>query len=66
MIDAQRNVENTASFVEDFDVRLNNGVALLSNCTRMTGRYRGKPFACHNRHFDNYVCRSGERTFFSL
>jgi ketosteroid isomerase-like protein len=41
--------------VEDFDVRLYGGVALLSGRTRMTGQYQGKPFVSHYRYIDIYV-----------
>jgi ketosteroid isomerase-like protein len=73
-IDAAGNVETRASFlndlvspeleidpytVEDFDVRLYGDVALLCGRTRMTGRYRGKPFASHYRYIDIYVRRDG-------
>ncbi len=73
-IDAAGNVETRVSFlndlvspdleidpytVEDFDVRLYGDVALLCGRTRMTGRYRGKPFASHYRYIDIYVRRDG-------
>jgi ketosteroid isomerase-like protein len=45
--------------VEDFDVRLDGDVALLSGRTRMTGSYQGKPFASHYRYIDVYVRRGG-------
>jgi ketosteroid isomerase-like protein len=46
--------------VEDFDVRVYGDVALLSGRTRMTGRYKGKPFTSHYRYIDIYVKRGGE------
>ena len=46
--------------VEDFDVRVYGDVALLSGRTRMTGRYKGKPFTSHYRYIDIYVKRSGQ------
>ena len=73
-IDGAGNVESKRSFVEDllspaltidpysveeFEVRLYGAVALLSGCTRMTGRYEGKPFATHYRYIDVYVRRDG-------
>lgn len=45
--------------VEDFDVRLYGEVALLCGRTRMTGRYRGQPFASHYRYTDTYVRHAG-------
>ncbi len=45
--------------VEDLDVRLYGGVALLSGRTRMTGTYAGKPFRSHYRYIDTYVFRDG-------
>ena len=72
-IDSDGDVETKASFiagllapdlqidpytVEDFEVRLYADTALLSGRTRMTGSYRGKPFASHYRYIDIYV-RSG-------
>ena len=73
-IDGSGNVETRRSFVddivspdlridpytvEDFDVRLYGDVALLSGRTRMTGAYKGKPFASHYRYIDIYVHRNG-------
>lgn len=73
-IDAHGNVESKASFlaglvtpdlqldpytVEDFEVRVYGGTALLSGRTRMTGRYQGKPFSTHYRYIDVYVKRGG-------
>ena len=46
--------------VDDFDVRVYGDVALLSGRTRMTGRYKGKPFTSHYRYIDIYVKRGGE------
>jgi ketosteroid isomerase-like protein len=46
--------------VEDFDVRVYGDVALLSGRTRMTGNYRGEPFASHYRYIDIYVRRGSE------
>ncbi len=74
-IDGAGNVETKKSFVddlvspdlvidpytvEDFDVRIYGGTALLAGRTRMTGRYQGKPFASHYRYIDIYVRRDGE------
>ena len=74
-IDGSGNVETKQSFVddlvsadlridpykvEDFDVRLYGEVALLAGRTRMTGAYKGKPFASHYRYIDIYVRRGGE------
>lgn len=72
-IDGQGNIETKKSFVddlvsqdllidpytvEDFEVRFYGDVALLSGRTRMTGKYKGRPFASHYRYIDIYV-RSG-------
>lgn len=46
--------------VEDFDVRLYGDVALLSGRTKMTGRYRGKPFSTHYRYIDVYARVAGK------
>ena len=69
-IDGSGNVETKRSFVddlvspdlqldpytvEDFEVRLYGDVAILSGRTRMTGRYKGKPFKSHYRYIDIYV-----------
>jgi ketosteroid isomerase-like protein len=69
-IDKAGNVETRASFlegvlspdleidpytVEDFEVRVYGDVALLSGRTRMTGRFRKKPFTSHYRYIDVYV-----------
>lgn len=74
-IDGAGNVETKASFVDDlmspdlqidpytveeFEVRLYGNVALLSGRTRMTGRFKGKPFNSHYRYIDIYV-RRGEQ-----
>ena len=74
-IDGAGNVETKRSFVdglvsadllidpyvvEEFDVRLYGDVALLSGRTRMTGKYRGKPFASDYRYIDVYVRRDDE------
>ena len=74
-IDGAGNVETKASFVDDllspdlqidpytveeFDVRLYGNVALLSGHTRMSGRFKGKPFNSHYRYIDIYV-RRGEQ-----
>lgn len=45
--------------VEDFEIRLYGGTALLSGRTRMTGRFDGKPFTSHYRYIDTYVQREG-------
>lgn len=51
--------------VEDFDVRIygeggdGRDVVLLCGRTRMTGRYKGEPFATHYRYIDTYVRRDG-------
>jgi ketosteroid isomerase-like protein len=72
-IDGAGNIENKTSFVqgllapelkmdpyvvEELDVRLYGGVALLSGRTKMTGAYNGKPFTSHYRYIDVYVRRS--------
>lgn len=69
-IDGRGNVETKASFVdglvspdlvidpytvEDFDLRVYGGTALLSGRTRMTGRYQGQAFKSHYRYIDIYV-----------
>lgn len=74
-IDGSGNLENKTSFVEglvspdlqidpytveDFDVRVYGDVALLSGRTRMTGKYRGKPFTSHYRYIDIYVRRGDD------
>lgn len=46
--------------IEDFEIRLHGKVALLSGRTRMTGSYRGQPFASHYRYIDVYVRRHGK------
>ncbi|HEX6703843.1 MAG TPA: nuclear transport factor 2 family protein [Albitalea sp.] len=45
--------------VEDLRVRLHGDTALLSATTRMTGRYKGKPFETHYRYIDTYVRENG-------
>ncbi len=45
--------------VEDFDVRLYGGAALLCGRTRMTGAYDGKPFKTHYRYIDIYARQPG-------
>lgn len=73
-IDGAGNIETKTSFVdglmsdalvidpytvEDFEVRLYGGTALLSGRTRMTGRFEGEPFTSHYRYIDIYVRREG-------
>ena len=73
-IDGRGNVETKASFVdglvsadlvidpytvEDFEVRVYGGTALLSGRTRMTGKYQGQPFKSHYRYIDIYVKSGG-------
>jgi uncharacterized protein DUF4440 len=45
--------------VEGLTVRLHGDTALLSATTRMTGRYKGKPFETHYRYIDTYVRENG-------
>ena len=46
--------------VEDFDIRIYGGCALLCGRTRMTGTYKGKPFQSHYRFIDTYRCDNGQ------
>lgn len=46
--------------VEDFDIRVYGECALLCGRTRMTGTYKGKPFASHYRYIDTYRRINGE------
>ena len=45
--------------VEGLTVRVHGDTALLSATTRMTGRYKGKPFETHYRYIDTYVRENG-------
>jgi len=73
-IDGHGHVEDRATFVaglispeleidpytvEELEVRLYSDVALLTGRTRMTGRFRGAPFASHYRYTDTYVREGG-------
>lgn len=46
--------------VEDFDIRIYGGCALLCGRTRMTGTYKGKPFQSHYRFIDTYRRDNGQ------